>query len=147
MNRRNRVFMEAYGAYGISMSRGFNIANMCAMERGWVIAQANVRGGGERGSLWHEAGKLTNKHNSFNDLIACAEYLVANRITHPNLIAAKGASAGGTLVAHTALNMRPDLFKAIILEMPFLDIMTSLLDETLPLTVTDHLEFGNPIKD
>jgi len=117
------------------------------MERGWVIAQANVRGGGDRGVQWHENGKLNKKHNSFQDLIACAEYLVANRITHPNLIAAKGSSAGATLVAHTALNLRPDLFKACILEVPFLDVLTCLLDETLPLTVTDHLEFGNPITD
>ena len=69
------------------------------MERGWVIAQAMVRGGGECGIEWHQQGKLLNKHNSFKDLISCSEYLIANRITHPNLLAAKGSSAGGTLVA------------------------------------------------
>ena len=80
-------------------------------------------------------------------MISCAEYLIANRITHPNLLAAKGSSAGGTLVAETCLNLRPELFKACILEVPFLDILTCLLEESLPLTVTDHLEFGNPITD
>lgn len=147
MNRRNRVLIESYGAYGIPLEQGFNIVNMCAMERGWVIAQAMVRGGGDRGVRWHEQGKLYNKHNSFSDLISCTEYLIANRITHPNLVAAKGSSAGGTLVAQACLNMRPELFKACILEVPFVDVLTSLLDETLPLTLTDHLEFGNPIED
>ena len=106
-----------------------------------------VRGGGEQGINWHEQGKLEKKHNSFSDLISCAEYLIANRLTHPNLLAARGTSAGGTLVAHTCLNLRPELFRAAILEVPFLDVLSCLLDETLPLTLTDHLEFGNPIKD
>ena len=147
MNRKNRVMLEGYGCYGMSLSKQFNIVNVCAMERGWIVAQAGVRGGGELGVQWHEQGKLEHKHNSFLDFIACAEYLIANRITHPNLIAAKGTSAGGTLVGHCALNLRPDLFKACILEVPFLDVLSTLLDPTLPLTVTDHLEFGNPIKD
>lgn len=88
-----------------------------------------VRGGGDRGIHWHDEGKLLNKKNSFKDFISCAEFLIANRITHPNLLSAKGASAGGTLVAQACLNMRPDLFKAVILEVPFLDVLTCLLDE------------------
>ena len=147
LNRRNRVLMEGYGAYGIPMHQGFSIVNTCAMERGWVIAQSMVRGGGECGIDWHDQGKLQNKPNSFKDFVSCAEYLVANRITHPNLLSAKGSSAGGTLVAQACLNMRPDLFRAVILEVPFLDVLTCLLDEELPLTLTDHLEFGNPIAD
>jgi oligopeptidase B len=99
MNRRNRVLLEGYGAYGIPLHQGFSIVNLAAMERGWVIAQAMVRGGGERGIHWHDEGKLLKKRNSFLDFISCAEYLIANRITHPNLLSAKGASAGGTLVA------------------------------------------------
>jgi len=106
-----------------------------------------VRGGGDRGINWHDQGKLHNKHNSFSDLISCSEYLIANRITHPNLLAARGSSAGATLIAQTCMNMRPEMFKACILEVPFLDIITCLLDEKLPLTLTDHLEFGNPIID
>lgn len=117
------------------------------MERGWVLAQAMVRGGGEQGIHWHEQGKLEKKHNSFSDLISCAEYLIASRLTHPNLLAARGTSAGGTLVAQTCLNLKPELFRAAILEVPFLDVLSCLLDETLPLTLTDHLEFGNPILD
>lgn len=147
MNRKNRVLIESYGAYGIPLTQGFNIVNMCAMERGWVLAQAMVRGGGDCGVQWHEKGKLLNKHNSFSDLISCTEFLVANRISHPNLIAATGSSAGGTLVAQTCLNMRPDLYKAVVLEVPFLDIVSCLLDDTLPLSLTDHLEFGNPKLD
>lgn len=147
MNRMNRVLIEAYGAYGISMHNGFNIVNTTAMERGWVLAQAMVRGGGEQGIGWHEQGKLQHKPNSFSDLISCTEYLIANRVTHPNLLAARGTSAGGTLVAQTCLNLRPELFRAAILEVPFLDVLSCFLDETLPLTLTDHLEFGNPITD
>ena len=147
MNRKNRVLLEGYGAYGLPMREDFNIVNVAAMERGWVIAQAAVRGGGQRGISWHEDGKLHKKFNSFNDFISCAEFLISNRITHPNLLAAKGSSAGGTLVGHSCLNMRPDLFRACILDVPFLDVMSALLDEKLPLTQTDYLEFGNPLED
>ena len=115
--------MEAYGAYNSPLSQSFNIVQTSAMERGWVIAQAMVRGGGDCGSAWHEEGKLLKKHNSFTDFIACTEYLIANRVTHPNLLAAKGTSAGGTLVAQACLNMRPELYKACILEVPFLDVL------------------------
>lgn len=87
------------------------------------------------------------KPNSFKDFLACAHFLIAERITHPNLLAAKGASAGGMLVAQSCLNMEPDLFRAVVLNVPFLDILNTLLDDTLTLTATDHLEFGNPITD
>lgn len=147
LNRRNRVILEAYGAYGINLSQGFNIVKTSAMERGWIIADAFVRGGGERGIWWHEQGKLHNKPNSMLDFISCAEYLIAKRITHPNLLAGKGQSAGGTLAAQACLNMRPDLFRACILTVPFLDVLNSLLDEKLALSATDHIEFGNPKKD
>ena len=134
MNRKNRVLLEGYGAYGLPMREDFNIVNVSAMERGWIIAQAAVRGGGQRGISWHEDGKLDKKFNSFHDFISCAEFLISNRITHPNLLAAKGSSAGGLLVGHSCLNMRPDLFRACILDVPFLDVMSALLDEKLPLT-------------
>ena len=117
------------------------------MERGWIIANAHVRGGGERGIEWHDQGKMLNKANSMLDFISCAEFLIAKRITHPNLLAAKGVSAGGTLVAQACMNMRPDLFRACVLNVPFLDVLTTLLDPSLPLTETDHLELGNPIED
>ena len=145
LDRRNRVLLEAYGAYGINMSQGFNIVKTCAMERGWLIADAFVRGGGEKGIGWHEQGKLHNKPNSMYDFISCAEYLIAQKFTHPNLLAARGVSAGGTLVAHSCLNMRPELFRACVLNVPFLDVLDSLLDDSLPLSATDYLEFGNPL--
>jgi len=85
--------------------------------------------------------------NSFLDFNSCAEFLIANRITHPYLLAAKGSSAGGMLVAQACMNMRPDLYRAVILNVPFLDVLSNLLDETSPLTMTDHCEFGNPIID
>lgn len=90
LNRRNRVLLESYGAYGLNMSQSFNIVKTSAMERGWIIADAFVRGGGERGISWHDQGKLHNRPNVIKDFISCAEYLIANRITHPNLLAAKG---------------------------------------------------------
>jgi oligopeptidase B len=134
LNRRNRVLLEAYGAYGLNLSQSFNIVRTSAMERGWVIADAFVRGGGEKGISWHDKGKLLNKPNSIKDFIACAEFLIANRITHPNLLAAKGQSAGGSLVGHSVLNLRPDLFRACILNVPFLDMLSNLMDPTLPLS-------------
>ena len=106
---------------------------MTAMERGWVIAQAMVRGGGERGPTWHEQGKLHNKNNSFLDFNSCAEYLIANRITHPNYLVGRGRSAGGLLVAQACLNMRPELYRACVLQVPFLDVLSNLLEEDLPL--------------
>ena len=105
-----------------------------------------VRGGGERGPAWHEQGKLENKPNSFLDFNSCAEYLIANRITHPNYLVGRGRSAGGLLVAQACLNMRPELYRACVLQVPFLDVLGNLLEEDLPLAQTDHLEFGNPIE-
>lgn len=99
-----------------------------------MIADAYVRGGGEKGIGWHDSGKLENRPNVFKDFISCAEFLIAKKITHPNLLAGKGASAGGSIVSHSCLNLRPDLFRACILNMPFLDILNSLCDETLPLS-------------
>jgi oligopeptidase B len=87
---------------------------------------------------------LENKINSFKDFISCTEFLISERISHPNLITAKGTSAGGTLVAGACLNMRPELYRAVILNVPFLDVLTTLLEKDLPLTETDRLEFGNP---
>ena len=145
LNQSNKWLLHGYGAYGLSMNLGFNIANLTAAERGWIIALAHVRGGGEKGPKWHEAGKLLNKHNSFIDFISWAEYLVENNYTQQRLLAAKGESAGGMLVAQV-LNMRPKLFKASILKVPFLDVINTLEDSSLSLTITDYLEFGDPFK-
>jgi len=112
------------------------------VEKDWVIAHTHVRGGGEKGVKWHLDGKLENKPNSFYDFLASVEFLVSEKITHPNLLVAKGVSAGGLLVGH-CVNMKPEYFRAAVLKVPFLDPMI-LQDESIPLSVTDHLEFGNP---
>lgn len=136
--------MVGYGAYGLPVETGFDIANLGAVEKDWVIALAHVRGGNEKGVNWHRQGKGMKKANSFKDFIAVAQYLVADGITHPHYLAAKGSSAGGTLIAALA-NTHPHLFRAMILSHPFLDVLTTLQDTSLPLTLTDHKEFGNPL--
>mmetsp|Transcript_1867 Transcript_1867/g.1664 ORF Transcript_1867/g.1664 Transcript_1867/m.1664 type:complete len:472 (+) Transcript_1867:801-2216(+) len=145
LNRGNKTLITGYGAYGLNLDMGFNIANITAVEKDWVVAMAHVRGGNERGPNWHNDGKLTNKMNSIYDFISCTEYLVANRYTHPNLLAAKGESAGGMLVAQV-LNLKPEYYRAAILKVPFLDVINTLADTSLPLTLTDYLEFGNPFE-
>jgi oligopeptidase B len=107
------------------------------------FAIAHVRGGGELGRRWYEEGKLANKKNSFGDLIACAEHLVAADYTSADRLAIRGGSAGGLLVA-AVLNQRPELFRAVVAEVPFVDVVNTMLDETLPLTVTEWEEWGNP---
>lgn len=99
LNRMNRTLIEGYGSYGLNMNQGFNIVKTSAMERGWIIVDAYVRGGGEKGIAWHDYGKHHNRPNAILDLISCAEFLIAKRITYPNLLAAKGVSAGGSLIA------------------------------------------------
>ena len=114
------------------------------MDRGFIYAIAHVRGGGEKGDAWHDAGRLANKANTFTDFLAVAEHLVRERLTSPGRIVASGASAGGTLVG-AAVNMRPDLFGAVYAEVPFVDCLNTLLDRSAPLTEASFSEFGNPI--
>ena len=144
-NRTNKTLITGYGAYGLNLDMGFNIANLAAVEKDWVVAMAHVRGGNEKGPKWHLDGKLKNKMNSIYDFLSCTEYLIANKYTHPNLLAAKGESAGGMLVAQV-LNLRPEYYRAAVLKVPFLDVINTLADTSLPLTLTDYLEFGNPFK-
>jgi oligopeptidase B len=115
------------------------------VERGFIYAIAHVRGGGEKGDAWHDAGRLASKVNTFTDFIAVAEHLVRLRLTRPGRIVASGASAGGTLVG-AAVNMRPDLFGGVYAEVPFVDCLNTLLDRSLPLTEASFSEFGNPIE-
>jgi oligopeptidase B len=114
------------------------------VDRGFISAIAHVRGGAEKGDAWHQAGRLGQKTNSFTDFIAVAEHLVHLKLTRAGRIVASGASAGGTLVAAVA-NMRPELFGAIYAEAPFVDVLNTLLDRSLPLTESSFSEFGNPI--
>ena len=137
------VLLMGYGSYGISMDVGFRTNQVSLLERGVVIATAHVRGGGEMGRRWHDNGKYMHKTNTFTDFIACAERLIDAGYTTPENFAATGGSAGGLLMG-AVTNMRPDLFRAVIAHVPFVDVLTTMLDETLPLTVGEWEEWGNP---
>jgi oligopeptidase B len=126
-NRKNKLLLHGYGCYGVSLDIGFNVVNIAALENGWILAFAHVRGGNEKGWKWHRSACGLNKIKSFNDFINCAEYLISQKYTHPGLLCAYGASAGGLLVA-TVMNMRPDLFKAVVMNVPFLDILNTLCE-------------------
>jgi oligopeptidase B len=138
--------LYGYGAYGLSVPAAFNANRLSLVDRGFVFAIAHVRGGTEKGWRWYREGKLARKLNSFTDFIAAAEHLVAERWTSPERIVAQGGSAGGMLMGAVA-NMRPDAFGAIIAEVPFVDVLNTMLDDTLPLTPPEWPEWGNPIID
>jgi len=113
------------------------------VDRGVVFALAHIRGGGDLGKPWHDAGRMANKMNTFTDFIACAEHLVAERFTSPKKLVITGGSAGGLLMG-AVTNLRPDLFKAVLTYVPFVDVINTMNDETLPLTVSEFEEWGNP---
>jgi oligopeptidase B len=132
-----------YGAYESSTDPVFSTAHVSLLDRGFAVAIAHVRGGGELGRRWYEHGKLEHKRNTFTDFVACAELLVAEGWTSPAQLAARGGSAGGLLMG-AVLNLRPDLFGAVVAEVPFVDVVTTMLDGSLPLTVIEWEEWGNP---
>jgi oligopeptidase B len=138
--------LYGYGSYESSIDPTFSPFRLSLLERGFIFAIAHVRGGGEMGRRWYEEGKLLHKGNTFTDFIAAAEHLIAQNWTRPGLLAARGGSAGGLLVG-AAVNLRPDLFGAVVAEVPFVDCLTTILDETLPLTVMEWEEWGNPVDD
>ncbi|RUP44284.1 prolyl oligopeptidase family-domain-containing protein, partial [Jimgerdemannia flammicorona] len=146
MDGRNPVLMRSYGAYGQSTEPEFRVEYFPLLERGWVIALAHVRGGSELGRPWYEDGKLLRKKNTFTDFIAVAEYLVKTGVTNPDMLAATGTSAGGLLVG-AMCHMRPDLFRALILRVPFVDPLSAMLNPDLPLTRVEYPEWGNPTAD
>jgi oligopeptidase B len=137
------LLLYGYGAYGISLGPTFSSARLSLLDRGAVFAIAYVRGGGELGEPWREAGRMMRKMNSFTDFIDCAEHLITTKYTSADRLVIHGASAGGLLVG-AAVNMRPDLFRAVVAEVPFLDVVTTMLDASLPLTTGEYLEWGNP---
>jgi oligopeptidase B len=145
-DRKNKVLLIGYGAYGLNLELNYDSVLLTAVDKNWIIAYAHIRGGNEKGRNWHEAGALLNKHVAIEDYIACAYALVSMGYTHPNYLAGMGQSAGGGVVAQ-AVNYKPDLFRAIVLSHPFLDILSTLLDDTLPLTIPDYEEYGNPYSD
>ncbi len=138
--------LYGYGSYEASMDPGFSTLRLSLLQRGFVFAIAHVRGGGEMGRPWYDDGKLLHKRNTFTDFIACAEHLVGEGFTTTERLVARGGSAGGLLMGAVA-NLRPDLFRAVVAEVPFVDCLTTILDETLPLTVTEWEEWGNPVAD
>ncbi|SEI90756.1 oligopeptidase B [Pseudomonas linyingensis] len=137
------LYLYGYGAYGESLDPWFSHARLSLLERGFLFAIAHVRGGGELGEAWYRAGKLEHKPNTFGDFIACAEQLITDGYTTPAQLAISGGSAGGLLIG-AVLNQRPELFAAAIAEVPFVDILNTMQNPELPLTVTEYDEWGDP---
>lgn len=137
------LLLYGYGSYGASLDAAFNTPLLSLLDRGFVYAIAHVRGGQELGRQWYENGKLLRKKNTFTDFIDCAEFLVGENYTSPERLFAKGGSAGGLLMG-AVVNMRPDLFRAVIANVPFVDVMSTMLDESIPLTTSEYDEWGNP---
>ncbi len=137
------LYLYGYGAYGESLDPWFSHARLSLLDRGVAFAIAHVRGGGELGEAWYRAGKQEHKQNTFSDFIACAEHLIDQGLTSAQQLAISGGSAGGLLIG-AVLNQRPELFKVAIAEVPFVDVLNTMLDPELPLTVTEYDEWGNP---
>jgi len=136
-------YLYAYGSYGASMPVSFNTSRLSLLDRGAIFAIAHIRGGGEFGEPWREAGRMAKKMTTFTDFIACADHLVAQKFTTPGQLVINGGSAGGLLMG-AVVNLRPDLFHAAIYDVPFVDVLNTMLDATLPLTTSEYIEWGNP---
>jgi oligopeptidase B len=143
LNVHTPLLLYGYGSYGYSIDPSFSVARISLLNRGFVYAIAHIRGGQTLGREWYEDGKLLNKRNTFTDFIACAEYLIAEKYTDAEHLCAMGGSAGGLLMGAVA-NMRPDLFKAVIAAVPFVDVITTMSDKSIPLTTGEYDEWGNP---
>jgi oligopeptidase B len=140
---QNPALIYGYGSYGYSMEPWFRTSILSLLDRGFIYAIAHVRGGEEMGRTWYEEGKLMKKMNTFTDFIACSEYLIREQYTSPEKFFAMGGSAGGLLMGVVS-NMRPDLFNGILAAVPFVDVVTTMLDESIPLTTGEYDEWGNP---
>ncbi|HEY6389846.1 MAG TPA: S9 family peptidase [Bryobacteraceae bacterium] len=137
------LFLYAYGSYGIGTSATFASARLSLLDRGMVYVIAHIRGGDEMGEAWHDDGMLMKKKNTFFDFVDCADYLIKEKWTSKDHLVIQGASAGGLLMG-AVVNLRPDLFRAVHAGVPFVDVMNTMMDATLPLTVGEYLEWGNP---
>jgi oligopeptidase B len=142
-NGQAPLYLTGYGAYGISYDPCFSTVRLSLLNRGFAVAIAHVRGGEDMGRAWYENGKLLHKKNTFTDFIACAKYLIAEKYTSSERLFAKGGSAGGLLMG-AVVNLAPELFKGIINDVGFVDVVTTMLDETIPLTTGEFDEWGNP---
>jgi oligopeptidase B len=143
MDGTGPMYLTAYGSYGFPLDISFNSDRFSLIDRGVVVAVAHIRGGGEMGKAWHDDGRMMHKKNTFTDFIASAEYLVKQGYGSKDRLVIEGRSAGGLLMG-AVLNMRPDLFHAALVGVPFVDVINTMLDETLPLTVAEFEEWGNP---
>jgi oligopeptidase B len=139
----NLCYLYAYGSYGSSMDPYFSTIRVSLLDRGFVFAIAHIRGGSEMGRKWYEDGKFLKKKNTFTDFINCAEHLIAEKYTNSDKLAIAGGSAGGLLMG-AVMNLRPDLFNTVVAHVPFVDVINTMLDETIPLTVIEYEEWGNP---
>jgi oligopeptidase B len=139
----NPLYIYGYGSYGYPLPVGFNSNRLSLLDRGLVLAYAHIRGGGDMGKPWHDAGRLDRKLNTFTDFIAVTNYLTAHGYGDPRRVAIEGGSAGGLLLG-AVVNMRPDLFRVALSHVPFVDVMNTMLDPGLPLTVSEYEEWGNP---
>lgn len=143
LNGKNPLLLYGYGSYGLSVEISFRSEIVSLLDRGFIFAIAHVRGGSEMGRDWYEQGRLSHKMNSFTDFISVAEQLIQDKLTSPDHLYALGESAGGLLVAGV-INMRPDLFKGVLAGVPFVDVLTSMLDRSVPLTAGEYDEWGDP---
>jgi oligopeptidase B len=137
------MLLYAYGSYGIPISPTFSAGRLALLDRGVIYVIAHIRGGGELGEPWRDAGRMMQKMNTFTDFIACAEHLVKQKYTSSDRLVIQGGSAGGLLMG-AVTNMRPDLFKAVVAQVPFVDVLNTMLDASLPLTTSEYIEWGNP---
>ncbi|MGI8917543.1 MAG: S9 family peptidase [Pyrinomonadaceae bacterium] len=137
------LLLYGYGSYGASMTPNFSSNRLSLLDRGVIYAITHIRGGGEMGEEWREAGRMMKKLNTFTDFIASADYLVKNKYTSSDRLVIQGGSAGGLLMG-AVTNMRPDLFKAVVSQVPFVDVLNTMLDASLPLTTSEYIEWGNP---
>jgi oligopeptidase B len=142
-NAKNPLLLYGYGAYGATSEPSFSSDRLSMIDRGFIYAIAHIRGGGEMGREWYDQGKLLYKKNSFTDFIACAEHLVREKYTARERLVIYGGSAGGLLMG-AVVNMRPELFGVVIAKVPFVDAVSTMLDPSIPLTVTEYEEWGNP---
>jgi oligopeptidase B len=142
----NPLYVYGYGSYGYALPLGFNSNRLSLLDRGVVMAYAHIRGGGDLGKPWHDAGKMLAKRNTFTDFIAAVEHLTAQGYGDPKRVAIEGGSAGGLLMG-AVVNMRPELFRAVLSHVPFVDVMNTMLDASLPLTVPEYEEWGDPNRE
>ena len=137
------LYVYGYGSYGYALPLGFSSSRLAMLDRGVVVAYAHIRGGGELGDPWHDGGKMMEKRNTFTDFIEATEFLLREGYGDPKRVAIEGGSAGGLLMG-AVVNMRPDLFRVVLSHVPFVDVMNTMLDASLPLTVAEYEEWGNP---